>query len=827
MKTENKMEEKIKNMILEMTLEEKVSMLAGADMWHTVPVERLDIPVLKVSDGPNGTRGSESRTGPRSACFPVGVALAATWNTELGERVGMALAEETRAKGAHILLAPTVNIHRSPLAGRNFECYSEDPYLTARMAVAYINGLQGGGVGACIKHFVCNDSEFERFSMSSEVGERALWEIYLEPFRQAINEAKPWSVMSAYNKINGTYASENAHLLLDILKGDWGFDGIVISDWYGTYSRNAAKNGLDLEMPGPARWSGKNLVRAVRAGELDEGVIDEKVRRILHVFGKAGIFDDPEPQTERAEDKPEHRQLIRQVGAEAIVLLKNENDILPLLPEKIESIAVIGENAMYAQVMGGGSAQVTPHYVVSPLEGIQSRAGKGIEVSYAIGCKIDSQPPLINTDWLAAEDGTPNGLTLQYYDNMKLSGQPVHSEVTDRMELTWFGEKAKYINPRNFSIRLSGMLSVPERGEYTFNVSSVGACRLFIDNVEKIVIPAEHPAGLSDWDEVQDTIELELDADRLYAIKLEYIAEPRGRSRVMRLGCMRSLPENAIEEAVELGRKSDVAIVYAGWTKRLETEGVDRPSMELPGDQAELIRQVAAANPNTIVVLNTGSPVNMDWLDDVPAVVQSWYLGQEAGNAIADVLFGDVNPSGKLTTTFPRRIQDNPAYLNYPGENGRVLYGEGIFVGYRYYDKKEIKPLFPFGYGLSYTTFDYSNLLLNAEEFRPDETIQVSLDVKNTGPVPGKEIVQLYIQDIESRLVRPEVELKAFTKVSLDPGETKPVSFTLNKESLSFYDPAVKGWVAEPGEFEVLIGSSSRDIRLRRSFLYLESTPDD
>ncbi len=803
------MSDKIEILISQMTVEEKVALLAGADAWHTVPVKRLDIPVIKTTDGPMGARGADEPDAPTSACFPGGSALGATWNPDLVERVGKALADEVKSKGAHILLAPTVNIHRSPIAGRNFECFSEDPYLTSRMAVAYINGLQSQGVGACIKHFVCNDSEFERQSISSEISERPLREIYLRPFQVAIREAKPWAVMSSYNRINGTSASENDYTLLDILKGEWGFEGIVVSDWYGTYSPNVPKGGLDLEMPGPARWMGEHALQAAKNGALSEGRLNDKVRRLLRTLEKAGVFEQPDLKPERAIDKPEHRQIAREAAAEAIVLLKNANDILPLDADRVKSIAVIGENAKWASIMGGGSVRVSPHYVVSPLDGIQRRAGEA-QVSYALGCSIHRHPPLFDANWLT------HGLTLQYFANRELAGDPVQTTVTRKMELVWFGDTLPHVDPNNFSICLTGAFAAPDSATYALNLACLGKGRLFIDDQEVINLwdTSATPGGGS------KTAEIELVASQSHELKIEFAAEPGPRWRNLRLGCMPKPPADPIQSAAALARKSDVAIVFAGLTHEWEGEGFDRPDMELPGDQVKLIEQVAAANPNTIVVINAGSPLSMNWLDKVAAVIWAWYPGQECGNAIADVLFGDVNPSGKLPTTFPKRLQDNPAYINYPGENGQVYYGEGLFVGYRYYDKKDIAPLFPFGYGLSYTTFAYRNLVLDDT----GDVIRVSVDVQNVGHRAGKEIVQVYVHDVQSRLVRPEKELKAFTKVVLEPGETKTATLTLDQEALSYYDPARKQWVAEAGEFEVLVGSSSRDIRLTACFNFKGET---
>ena len=798
------MEDRIESLISQMTLEEKIALLAGADLWHTVAIKRLGIPAIKTTDGPIGPRGADEPSGPTSVCFPCGSALAATWNPELIERVGRALAEETKAKGAHILLAPTVNIHRSPLAGRNFECYSEDPYLTARMATAYIHGLQSGGVGACIKHFVCNDSEFERTSMSSQVDERTLREIYLRPFEIALRQAKPWAVMSSYNRINGEFASENNYLLFDILKGEWGFDGLVMSDWYGSYSPKVAQGGVDLEMPGPARWMGKPVLHALKHGEVSEQALDDKVRRLLRTIERVGAFDQPELVPERGIDKPEHHALARQAASEAIVLLKNGNSILPLDVQRDQSIAVIGANAKWAAIMGGGSTRVYPHYVVSALQAIREKVGD--KVSYAIGCPIHRRTRLFDKSWLT------DALMLELFANRDLSGEPARTEKTRKLELIWFGEKLSHVEPGNFSARLTGTFQVPESGSYELNLASVGNSRLFIDDQEIISL----------WDapgrEHQQTVAMPLVAGRSYQLRAEYVSARGVHWQNLRIGGMRQIPADAMQQAIALAAKSDVAIAFAGLTDEWESEGFDRPDMDLPGKQAELIAQVSAVNPNTIVVLNAGSPINMPWLEQVGAVVQAWYLGQETGNAITDVLFGEVNPSGKLPTTWPRRLQDNPAYLNYPGENGKVVYGEGLFVGYRYYDKKDVAPLFPFGYGLSYTTFAYRRLTLNATEYEAGDEIRATVEIENTGNRAGKEIVQLYVHDVQSRLVRPAKELKAFAQVALEPVECKTVTLTLDQEALSYYDPAQRRWVAEPGEFAVLVGSSARDIHLTARF---------
>src|SRR5262245_11315771 len=815
-------EARIDALLEALTLAEKISLLAGASFWTTPPVERLGIPAIKVSDGPNGARGGGSFAGGiTSACFPVGISLASTWNTALVEQIGQALAEETQAKGAHFLLAPTVNIHRSPLNGRNFECYSEDPYLSARMAVAYITGLQSRNVGATVKHFVCNDSEFERNTISSEVDERALREIYLPPFQAAVQEAGSWAVMSSYNKVNGVYTGENAAILLDILKHEWGFDGIVMSDWFGTKSTvAAANNGLDLEMPGPAQWRGERLLAAVEAGDADPAAIDEAARRMLRVITRAGAFEQPELRPEQAVDRPEHRTLLRAAAAEGVVLLKNAGDILPLDLDQLTSIAIIGPNAKTAQIMGGGSAQVNAHYAITPFDGVVAQAGERVELDYEIGCTNHKQLPRLDARLLAPVGGADPGFIISYYNNLDLAGEPVRQQATSSSEQVWLGEVAPGVRQRGFSVRLVGRFTPRESGAHIFGLSSAGLSRFFVDGREVIDNWNNQKRGDAFFGAGSAEVvrRVELAAGQTYDLRVDYSSQGATLLTGVRLGYLPPVAEDSIARAAALAARSDVALVFVGLNGDWESEGHDREDMDLVGEQVALIEQVAAANPNTVVVLQTGSPIAMPWLGQVAGVLQAWYPGQECGNAIADVLFGAVNPSGKLPQTFPMRLEDNPAYINYPGENGRVRYGEGIFVGYRYYEKKQVAPLFPFGFGLSYTSFAYANLRLSAETLAPDERLTVSVDVTNTGQRAGQEIVQLYVHDVAARLSRPCKELKGFAKVAVAPGETATVTLALDKTALAYWDDAKHAWVAEAGAFEALVGGSSQDIRARAGF---------
>jgi beta-glucosidase len=534
----------------------------------------------------------------------------------------------------------------------------------------------------------------------------------------------------------------------------------------GRIATNVPAGGVDLEMPGPARWMAvEKIVTAVANGSLDPAIIDDKVRRLLQLIERV---TQPRPDF-----TPAGSELPRQVATEAIVLLKNEGDLLPLNPDKQQTIAVIGENAAWAQIMGGGSSQVNPHYIVSPLEGIRQRVGEAGTVAYQIGTPIHRLPPLANLDWLTAANGQA-GLSLDYFHNLTLSGEPAHRGMMQKTDLTWFGTANPLVDPANFSLRLYGLLTPPESGAYQFHLWSIGQARLSIDG--QVVIDHWGAAESLKESDRQTTTAVTLTANQPVNIEIEYITEPEGKWRTVRLGCVPPMPADPIQAAVDLAGQADVAIVVAGLTREWESEGFDRADMRLVGAQDELIARVAAANPNTIVVLNVGSPVEMPWVNAVPAIVQSWYGGQEAGNALADVLFGDVNPSGKLPTTFPVRLEDNPAFINYPGENGQVHYGEGLFVGYRYYDKKQIAPLFPFGHGLSYTQFAYANLRLNGERFTTGDEILVQVEVTNTGARAGQEVVQLYVRDEVCRVARPWQELKAFAKVQLAPGETKTVT---------------------------------------------------
>jgi beta-glucosidase len=813
---ENQIEHQIEALLGRMTLKEKVSLLSGKDVWNTVPVERLGIPSLTMTDGPHGVRASVPEGGrvaaPTSA-FPTGVAIAASWDPELVERVGAALAEETLAMGCDILLGPCVNIVRHPLAGRNFESYGEDPFLSGRIGVAYVKGVQSRGVGTSLKHFACNNQEFERNRGSSVVDERTLREIYLAQFETIVKEAHPWTVMCSYNRLNGVYASQNHHLLTDILKGEWNYDGAVVSDWGANHTIfESVTGGLDLEMPGPAKYYGSLLVDAVNNWQVPESVIDQAVRRLLRLLArvaKIGPGSLPGSRTGSV-NTPEHQQLARRLAEQSITLLKNEGALLPIRPEKTQTLAVIGLNAAQITISGGGSAIVTPPYKVSPLDGLKSRLGSTVEIVYEPGCDNFDDIPAIHLDWLSLPDGSGPGLKGEFFNNSNLAGVPALGRNDRKIDFWWFSKGPT--GEDKFSARWTGRLTVPESGRYAIQLNNSATARLFLNDQ----LTLESSAGEQTMFTPATTSKfVQLAGGQAYLLRIEFSKPGDEEFAHISLQCAYMPPQKEderLERAVAAARASDMAVVFVGMPEGFETEGHDRPHMDLPGRQVELVQAVARANPRTVVVVNAGAPVSMPWIAEVPAVLLAYYPGLEGGNAIASVLAGDVNPSGKLPVTMPRRLQDTPAFNNYPG--GReVHYGEGIFVGYRHYDQRGVEPLFPFGHGLSYTTFEYSHLVVPST-LKAGEPWQVTLSVKNTGSRPGQEVVQLYIHDRISSLPRPPKELKGFRKIALEPGETRQVAFHLDERSLAFYDPYQARWTVEPGEFEILVGSSSRDIRV-------------
>lgn len=664
--------DKIREIISKMTLEEKASMCSGADFWHTKAVERLGIPASMVSDGPHGLRKQDQEgdhlgvnDSIKAVCFPAGCGTAASFNRELLVQMGETLGAECQAEGVSVILGPAVNIKRSPLCGRNFEYYSEDPLLASEMAGALIHGVQSRQVGTSIKHFLANNQETRRMSSDSRVDERTLREIYLAAFEGAVRKEKPWTVMCSYNKINGTYAAQNHKYLTEVLRDEWGFEGYVMSDWGAVNNRvEDLKAGLDLEMPSSMGANDRLIVGAVQSGELEESVLDTAVERILNV-----VFHYEENRDRSAEfDRDKDHEMARKVAQETIVLLKNEG-VLPLAEK--DEVVFIGKYAKTPRYQGGGSSHINSHKVTSA--------------------------------WDVAKD----------------------------------------------------------MGNVTY---------------------------VQGFDDKEDKTD-----------------------------------EKLLVEAVEAAKKTKAAVIFAGLPDAFESEGFDREHMAMPMCQNELIRQVAEVQPNTVVVLHNGSPVEMPWVGQVKGILEAYLGGQAVGGAVCDILFGKVNPSAKLPETFPLKLEDNPSYLSYIGEGDVVEYREGIFVGYRYYDKKKMDVLFPFGHGLSYTTFAYSNLRTDKEQMKDTDIMKVSVDVTNTGKMAGKEVVQLYVADRESTVIRPVKELRDFAKVELLPGETKTVTFTLDKRAFAYYSVRIHDWHVETGVFDIMIGKSSRDIVLTKE-VSVEST---
>jgi beta-glucosidase len=802
------------DLVDQMSLAEQVSLLAGADFWRTVAVPRLGVPQIKVTDGPAGARGGGALVGgKRTAAFPVGIALGSTWSTELLQEVGEALGREVRDKGASVVLAPTLNLFRNALNGRNFENYSEDPVLTGQLAIGFVRGVQSRGVGATPKHFVGNESEFERDTISSEIPERALRELYLRPFEMVVRAARPWVIMTGYNRLAGTFCSEDPRLLEGILRREWGFDGLVVSDWGGTHSAGAsARAGLDLEMPGPAKARAVLLAEAER-DPATRAAVRRRALEVVSLVARAGAFTDPLDVRDDAEQEieyPDVRALVRRAGAEGTVLLKNAG-ALPL-PAGAR-IAVIGPNAATARVMGGGSAQINAHRQVSPLDGLRDALGAD-RVAHALGCENDRYLPVPET-----------AMTIEF---RAAPGAPVLAvERRSQAEAQWVQLPAG-LSVTAFHARLSLAVSVPEDGEYQLSLVSTGLSRLYlgdellVDNWEGWR-PGGVPAGLGSQ---------EARCMRRFAAgTVELVAEygPRVFSpgvaalQAIRIGFGRSLPPSTVAEAAAVAAGADYAIVCVGSTGEWETEGEDRWGLDLPGRQDDLVRAVVRANPRTIVVLQTGGPVRMPWLDDVPAVLQAWFPGQEAGHAIADVLLGKVDPGGRLPQTFPRSLADDPTHpltpdVQYPGAGGKVEYREGLYTGYRHVDRAGTQPLFPFGFGLSYASFALSDLAAQPARLAPGETLSISVTVANTSARAGSTVVQVYVRDLESSVERPAKQLAAFGKVHLAAGQSQTVQLTLDMRSLAFFDEAEAAWVAEPGEFELLVGQSSADLPLRARF---------
>ena len=794
-------EDRVEDLLSRMTLKEKLTMLGGTG-FTTQPIKRLGIPPLNMTDGPLGVRWD------KSTAFPAGIALASSWDPEIADKVGKAIAIEVKAEGRQVILGPCVNIARIPMGGRNFESYGEDPFLASQMAVGYIDGVQKENVVATVKHFAANNQEYERMFVNVIASKRTLNEIYLPAFKAAVKDANVLAVMSAYNKINGHYCSENDFLLIDKLKKEWGFQGLVMSDWGAVHSTLPTVNGgLDLEMPTGEFLKVDDLEQAIKDGKVAESTVDDKIRRILRVMFKIGLFDNyPKPDTTKIADK-ENRATALEAAEAGIVLLKNDDNILPLDSKKIKTIAVIGPNSDVARTGGGGSSRVEAAYSVTPLDALKKKLGKDIKINFVKGiASLGDVTPIDPAYLYLDKDGKTHGLHADFYNNMDLAGEPVLSKTIDNINFNWSeGSPGPKLGEDSFSLRCTGYLKAPSTGKFTIDAVSDDGVRVFFEG-EKV---------LENWtDHAPEKVSVtkDLEAGKLYKVVVEYYEHTGGAE--LRLGW--GLPgSDVFAKAVEAAKKADCVILFTGTSENIESEGYDRFDIKLPAQQDKLIKEVAAANKNTIVVVTSGSPVLMnEWNNDVKAIMESWFAGSEIGNAITAVLTGDYNPSGKLPITFPQKWEDCSAYKTYKAVDSTTYYDDGIYVGYRHFDKYKIKPLYPFGYGLSYTQYEYKDLKINDAG---NGEFTVTFDITNTGKRKGAEIAQLYISAVDSKVDRPEKELKGFTKISLNPGETKTASIKLNKSQLAYYSEDLDKWVVEPGKYKIIIGASSADPKLSDS----------
>ncbi|KAK1711439.1 glycoside hydrolase superfamily [Colletotrichum lupini] len=840
----------VEALLEQLTLEEKISLTAGVGWWHTATVERLGIKPIRLSDGPNGVRGTHFFDSTPSACLPCGTAIGATFDVELVQRLGRLLSDEAHAKGAHVLLGPTINTQRGPLGGRGFESYSEDPVLSGILAGNYVNGVQESGVSATLKHFVCNDLESERMAVNAIVTDRAMREIYLLPFMIAIEMGKPRAIMTAYNQVNGVHAAENKKILQDILRDEWKWDGLVMSDWFGTYSTSEAiKAGLDLEMPGPSRWRAGALSHAIMSNKVKRSELDSAVRNVLKLV-KQGLENTSIPPNapETEANTPEHIALLREAAAKSLVLLKNERSILPF--DKNKKIAVIGPNANIATHCGGGSAGLRAYNTVTPLEGVKSL---GSDVVFSQGAYGHQSLPLLGKA-LRTPNGKQRGFVLRIYNDPPPkdtassadSRTPLEERVLDDANIWFVDYENADLNPIWWA-ETEGTL-VPERsGEWDFGLSVHGTGELFIDG--KLVVSNVENQRLGSsflgCGTVEETGTMHLDAGRSYRVLVRFGCSATskvkasgtvdfGQGGVRFSGCPKLEPATAIQEAVEVAKSVDQVVVCTGLSGEWESEGFDRTTMALPPGTDELVAAVLAANPNTAVVVQSGTPVSMPWIDQAGAVLHAWFGGNESGNGIADVLFGEVNPAGKLPLTMPRRVQDNPAALSFRSDNGRCLYSEDVYVGYRWYDTLDIEPLFPFGHGLSYTTFEVSDLEVsdasaqtnghangnNTITVQEADSLTVRVNIANTGSRAGSEVVQVYVtpaartpltSTTRDTITRPKKEMKGFAKVTLEAGASATAEISLDVlRATSYWSEMEDCWRSDAGSYGILVGTSSR-----------------
>jgi len=793
-------EARVDSLLKKLTIEEKVDLIGGVDSFYIRANEKIGLPRLKMADGPVGVRNY----GP-STVFG-GIGLAATWDPELAGRIGAIIGQDARARGVHFMLGPGVNIYRAPLNGRNFEYFGEDPFLAARTAVAYINGMQSQGVSATIKHFMGNNSEFDRHNTDSIIDERTMREIYLPVFEAAVKEAHVGAIMDSYNLTNGLHMTQNGYLNTDVVKKEWAFAGIVMSDWDATYDGVAAANGgLDVEMPSGKFMNRATLLPAIKAGTVSEATIDDKVRRILRTAIQFGWLDHDQTDLSIPLLNVAGKQTALEAARSGMVLLKNDGNLLPLEKGKIKSIAIIGPDAYPAQVGGGGSAEAKPFTPVSYLEGIVNYLGDGAKVYYSRGIptldEISAQ-----TEFTTLATGGKKGLKTEFFNNVDLDGLP--AMVREEEHVHYEPPREGEVTNNNISIRWTGFFTPSAPGQYLAFVQGpgeTGGYRLYID--KKLVLD-----NWKQWYAFVGEAPVALTAGP-HEVELDYRAKKIWGKTAANFGIVRA--ETLVTtEAKALAARADAVIVAPGFDAESEGESGDR-MFRLPPGQDELINQIAAVNKNTIVVVTSGGGVDMTaWVDRAPALLQAWYPGQEGGTALAQLLFGDFNPSGRLPISIERRWEDNATHDSYYPKNGgkKVEYSEGIFVGYRHFDKSAVKPLFAFGYGLSYTSFAYKNLTISPPS--ADQQVSVAFDVTNSGTRAGADVAEVFIGDRHAPVPRPVKELKGFTKVSLSPGETKNVTVKLDRRAFSYYDVKKHVWTVAPGDFDLFVARSAADIEL-------------
>jgi len=782
-------EKKVDEMLAKLSLEEKIDLIGGVDGMYIREEPAIGLPRLKMSDGPVGVR----TWGPATA-FTAGIGLAASWDPELAKRVGKSLGEDARARGVNFLLGPGVNIYRAPMNGRNFEYFGEDPYLGSRMVVRYVEGVQSQGVVATVKHFALNNQEWDRHNVSSDADERTIREIYLPVFEAAVREGHAGAVMNSYNLINGVHATQNNWLNNVVLKKEWGFEGVLMSDWGSTYDGVAAANGgLDLEMPNADFMNRKALLPAIKQGQVSVATIDDKVRRILRTALQFGFMDRPQEDLRFSKYNQAARQVALDEARESIVLLKNETAVLPLDAKKIHSIAVIGPEAWPEVTGGGGSSTVTPYTAVSLLEALGKR--EGLQVLYAPG--IPSVSQLINEtnfqDDVKAEAFTDGSLT----NATTISKQ-------ERLNDWKAGDWVPPGTPQSY--RYTADFVPPRGGKYLFLTVAAGEDSYTLYVQGKPLIQESRSEG-----QAPRFAEIALTAGQRISLRVDYVV----RAAKPRFGLgIRAVDELVSEDAKKIAAHADATVICVGFDPWWESEGFDRP-YALPFGQEALIREVSAANKNTIVILTAGGEVSTaNWLAGVPALLHNWYSGQEGGTAVAEILFGDRSPEGRLPISFARSWEQNPVHDNYyappaaPGESPHVKYAEGVFLGYRYYTSGKEKPLFPFGYGLTYTKFAFRDLNV-APATTIDGTVSVAFVIANRGEKAGTDVAQLYVGDPSAKVKRPAKELKGFQKVRLEPGEERQITLNLDKRAFSYWDEAIHGWKVDPGRFTVFVGDSS------------------